>query len=146
MPKLLEQCGMPPGPGEDEWLLILDCEGGNNALAAVRTLVNVFGIVIGTQIVFVASGMASEQAFQMLSASLAAVSLIKINDDSKLTSRELHFVVNKNTLKYKEDSLQTMLTADQKDKQRKEIRQSILAEFETRKFHVISMMGMPDFE
>merc|ERR1719487_180493 len=118
--------------GDDEYLLILDCEGGNNAMAAIRTLVNVFGIVIGTQVVFVASGMASEQALQNLAASLAACSLIKLDDGSKLPGRRLHFVVNKNTLKYKEDDLEKMLSLKEGDASRIECRQSILDSFDDR--------------
>merc|ERR1719487_3205926 len=106
--------------GDDEYLLILDCEGGNNAMAAIRTLVNVFGIVIGTQVVFVASGMASEQALQNLAASLAACSLIKLDDGNKLPGRRLHFVVNKNTLKYKAEALDEMLNQSFEDASRKE--------------------------
>jgi hypothetical protein len=152
--KLLAEVGIPIQKGgrdtssalENQHLLVLDCEGGNNALAAIRTLVNVFGIVIGPQVVFVASGMASEQALQMLAASLAASSLINL-EGSKMPSRRLNFVVNKNTLQYKEDALQKMLDMnDSTDAARAEVRQSIKDSFEEREFTAIPMMGMPNFE
>lgn len=130
----------------EEHLLVLDCEGGNNAMAAIRTLVNVFGIMVGTQVCFVASGMASEQALQALGGSLAASSLINM-EGQKLPSRGLHFVVNKNTLKYNADALESMLEIkDSLDDARKEVRQSIKESFAEREFHSIPMMGMPDFE
>lgn len=142
---LLKECGLPASD-KDEYLLILDCEGGNNAMAAIRTLVNVFGIVIGTQCIFLCSGMASEAALQMLSASLAAVSLIKLDPGSKLNNRRLHFVVNKNTLKYKDDDLEKMLNLKEGGAERVEVRESILNGFADREFHCVPMMGMPTFE
>mmetsp|Transcript_15524 Transcript_15524/g.24594 ORF Transcript_15524/g.24594 Transcript_15524/m.24594 type:complete len:604 (-) Transcript_15524:194-2005(-) len=151
---LLAEVGIPLQKGgedtrsalKEEHLLVLDCEGGNNAMAAIRTLVNVFGLMIGTQVCFVASGMASEQALQALGGSLAASSLINL-DGEKIPSRGLHFVVNKNTLKYNDDALESMLEIkDSLDDARKEVRQSIKDSFAEREFHSIPMMGMPNFE
>lgn len=148
--KILQESGMEgvQTSGRDEQLLILDCEGGNNAMAAIRTLVNVFGIIIGTQVVFVASGMASEEALRTLGASLAASSImdLKMND---LPKRKLLFVVNKNTLRYEDNSLETMLEVkDGMDEGRADIRRSILANFEEahRKFLAVPIKGMPNFE
>lgn len=154
LPPLLAEVGLPlQKGGEDtksalgeEHLLVLDCEGGNNAMAAIRTLVNVFGLMIGTQVCFVASGMASEQALQALGGSLAASSLINL-EGMKMPSRGLHFVVNKNTLQYKDDALESILEIkDSLDDARKEVRQSIKDNFVEREFHSVPMMGMPTFE
>lgn len=138
--------GVAPA-SEGEHLLVLDCEGGNNAMAAIRTLVNVFGIVLGTEVIFVAGGMASEASLQNLGATLAARSLIKLDGDSSYTAQKLIFVVNKNTLKYQGSVLDKMLESEtQKDPSRKELRETISSAFPDRSFFAVPMMGMPDFE
>lgn len=146
---ILEELGEKVDPSrKDEQLLILDCEGGNNAMAAIRTLVNVFGIIIGTQVVFVSSGMASEQALQTLGASLAASSILDLKI-SELPKRGLLFVVNKNTLRYEDDALEKMLEVKEgMDEGRADVRKSILANFEdvNRKFFAVPIKGMPNFE
>merc|ERR1719277_1249009 len=96
-------------------MLVLDCEGGNNAMAAIRTLVNVFGIVMGIEVVFVAGGSFSEAALQNLGASLAARSLIRLDSASSLPDQRLIFVVNKTTLNYDQDTLEKTLRAEQID-------------------------------
>lgn len=126
-------------------LLLLDCEGGNNALAAIRTLVNVFGLAIGTCIVFVANAMASEEALQNLGASVAAKELIKSDANSPLPATKLVFVVNKNTLRYGDGHFEKILEA-QHDPSRTELREVIKKTFPDRTFHPVPMMGMPNFE
>lgn len=131
---------------EGEYLLMLDCEGGNNAMAAIRTLVNVFGIVLGTEVVFVANGMASEQALQNLGASLAARSLIRLDGESRFPEQRLIFVVNKNTLKYEASALEKILDQKLDDPGRQELRDSVRTAFPERQFFAVPLMGMPRFE
>jgi len=135
----------PEGTDEDMNVMVLDCEGGNNAMAAIRTLVNVFGILIGTEVIYVAGGAFSEASISNLGASLAARSLIKTGE-GRLQAPHLVFVVNKNTLKYKDDTLEKSLTTEQKDQGRRENRGIILDTFQNRHFHAIPLMGFPDFE
>mmetsp|Transcript_47579 Transcript_47579/g.101807 ORF Transcript_47579/g.101807 Transcript_47579/m.101807 type:complete len:640 (+) Transcript_47579:134-2053(+) len=158
MSKLLADCpdlgdktfkGSESDSDDDEeqmHMLVLDCEGGNNAMAAIRTLVNVFGIVIGTEVVFVCGGSFSEAALQNLGASLAARSLIKVSGDDKLPEQRLVFVVNKNTLKYGEDTLEKALTTPQTDPGRQEVRSAVTTSFAKRKFFAVPLMQLPGFE
>ncbi|CAE7363627.1 rha-1 [Symbiodinium natans] len=135
------------GHEDDESLLILDCEGGNNAMAAIRTLVNVFGLLLGSQVVFVANGMATEQALQTLGMSLAARSLLRL-ESCKLPEQELVFVVNKNTLRYEGSALEKIL--EQKfqpdDPGRQELRDTVRECFPHRSFFTVPLMGMPAFD
>jgi len=133
-------------PEERMTAMVLDCEGGNNAMAAIRTLVNVFGILIGTEVLYVAGGSFSEASISNLGASLAARSLVKLGDGSKLQSPKLVFVVNKNTLKYKDDTLEKSLKTEQKDAGRRDNRNIILDTFSEREFNAIPLIGFPDFE
>lgn len=127
-------------------VMILDCEGGNNAMAAIRTLVNVFGLLLGTQVVFVANGMASEQALQTLCTSLAARSLIRLDGDNKLPVQQLTFVVNKNSLRYEDSALDKILEQKYDDAGRQELRDTVRAYFPERRFCTIPLMGSPNFE
>jgi len=144
--KVLQELGIEHEGAQEEHLLLLDCEGGNNALAAVRTLVNVFGLVIGTAVVFVACGMASEQALQNLAASLASTSLIRLDAESRLEARRLVFVVNKNSLRYDESALEKILEAHPFDPGRAELRNTIRDNFPQRQFFAVPLLGMPNFE
>lgn len=148
--RLLAECGSdaegvaPAGDGEH--LLVMDCEGGNNAMAAIRTLVNVFGLAVCTEVVFVVSGMASEASLQNLSASLAAKSLIRVDENSKMPEQHLIFVVNKNMLRYDDTALEKLLDADFPDEGRREMREVIKEAFPSRSFFPVPMMGLPEFE
>lgn len=147
---LLKGCGGAgadvPAAQWDEHLLILDCEGGNNAMAAIRTLVNVFGILLATQVIFVSSGFASEQALHNLVAALAARSLVRLDQKSHLPTQRLCFVVNKNTLRYDSNALESILNQKFEDATRQELRDTVKAAFPQRSFLAVPMMGMPDFE
>jgi len=146
---ICKNCGIELSDSElkqNMHILMLDCEGGNNAMAAIRTLVNVFVIVIGVEVVFVAGCMLSEAALQNLGASLAARSLIRLDGGTRLPPQRLLFVVNKNTLNYDEDALEKTLKADQKDAGRRENREFIQDAFPDRQFFSVPLMGMPDFE
>lgn len=131
---------------EQMHMLLLDCEGGNNAMAAIRTIVNVFGTVIGTEVVFVAGGCFSEAALQNLGACLAARSLIKLETGSRLPEQRLVFVVNKNTLRYDSETLEKALKSEQADRGRHENRQLVLQSFSERRFFSIPLIGTPSFE
>lgn len=132
--------------GPDEHLLVMDCEGGNNALAAIRTLVNVFGLLLGSQVVFVANGMATEQALQTLGMSLAARSLVRLEEGSQLPKQELVFVVNKNTLRYEGSALEKILEQKFDDAGRQELRDTVRECFPERSFFTVPLMGMPAFD
>ncbi|CAJ1381971.1 unnamed protein product, partial [Effrenium voratum] len=128
-----------------EHLLVFDCEGGNNALAAIRTLVNVFGLLLGSQVAFVANGMATEQALQTLGMSLAARSLVRL-EGAELPKQELVFVVNKNTLRYEGSALEKILEQKFDDPGRQELRDTVRECFPERSFFTVPLMGMPAFE
>jgi len=146
--ELLQACGLPGvedvPPGEH--LIVLDCEGGNNAMANIRSLVNVFGIVVGTEVVFVANSMASEQALQNLGATLAARSMIRLDGAAALTEQHLVFAVNKNTLKYQGSALEKILNQQHSDAGRRELRETIGTHFQDRSFFAVPLIGMPTFE
>lgn len=146
--ELLRSYGLPGGedvpPGEH--LIVLDCEGGNNAMASIHSLVNVFGIVVGTEVLFVANGMASEQALQNLGMTLAARSMIRLDGAGALTEQHLVFAVNKNTLKYMGSALEKILNQQHSDAGRRELRETISAHFPERSFFAVPLIGMPNFE
>eukprot|EP00927_Polykrikos_kofoidii_P055341 TRINITY_DN49609_c0_g1_i1.p1 TRINITY_DN49609_c0_g1~~TRINITY_DN49609_c0_g1_i1.p1 ORF type:complete len:676 (-),score=112.91 TRINITY_DN49609_c0_g1_i1:105-1985(-) len=148
MSSLLKEVGMEENQElQNEYLLVFDCEGGNNAMAAIRTLVGVFGILLGTEVVFVASGMASEQSLQALGTLLAARCLVRLGDDygGGALEQRLLFVVNKNTLRYTEDALEQILDAPYQGS-RAELRDTIREAFPQRSFKAVPLMGTPGFE
>ena len=61
-------------PGTDtapaRHLCVLDCEGGDNAFAAASRVVNVLAALVGSSLVFVTGGRASEAALQTLAEQL----------------------------------------------------------------------------
>lgn len=127
-------------------LIVLDCEGGNNAMAPIRTLVNVFGLLIGTEVIFVANGSFTEQSLQTLCTSLAARSLIHLGNESRLPIQRLSFVVNKNTLRYTSSALEDILNQSYDDASRQELRHTVREAFPSRSFFTMPVMGLPDFE
>eukprot|EP00439_Symbiodinium_sp_Y106_P064768 s59_g10.t1 len=96
-------------PVDGDTLLILDCEGGNNAMAAIRSLVNVFGLLLGSQALLQRKGVWTVVVNGRLCVSLAARSLLRLDESCKLPEQELVFVVNKNTLKYEGSALEKIL-------------------------------------
>lgn len=127
-------------------IMVLDCEGGNNAMAAIRTLVNVFGVIIGTEVLFVAGGSFSEAALQSLEATIAARQLVALDGDSDIPQQRLVFVVNKNTLEYDANTLESALSKEHADATRTEARALIRQTFPDRKFMSIPLMKKPGFE
>ncbi|CAJ1363437.1 unnamed protein product [Effrenium voratum] len=113
--------------------------------AAIRTLVNVFGLLLGSQVAFVANGMATEQALQTLGMSLAARSLVRL-EGAELPKQELVFVVNKNTLRYEGSALEKILEQKFDDPGRQELRDTVRECFPERSFFTVPLMGMPAFK
>lgn len=127
-------------------IVVLDCEGGNNALAPVRTLVDIFGLLVTTEIIFVANGMASESALQALDTMLAAQSFIRMGTNAPGQRRRLTFVVNKTTLRYEDDTLEKMLSFDSACEDRANVREAIREAFIERQFFSIPLRTVPEFE
>lgn len=110
---------------------IIDCEGGNNALAPTRSLVNLLGGAMSTTVVLVANSMATEAALQMLGKTVAEMQLAGTQLQPKLV-----FVVNKCTLEYTDSTLEEILTATP-DPAGTELRGTIRAAFTRRSFVAI---------
>lgn len=128
-------------------LMILDCEGGNNALAKTRAIVNVVAAVVATALVFVADGKASESALEALGVTLRERSAIKVDGTGSLNVQTLFFVVNQNRLRYKEDALNQIL-ATKTDEAGTDLREAINAAYpeERRHFFTVPLDHKPGFE
>lgn len=135
-------------PGTRDNLLVLDCEGGNNAMAKIRSLVNVFAVVACTQVVFVANSMFSEAALENVATAMAARSLVQFGTESGVElPRRLTFVVNKTTLNYEGDPLEKTLNQTFNFLcNRAELRQGIKDIFLERRFFAVTVSGLPNFE
>jgi hypothetical protein len=93
-------------------ILVMDCEGANNAMAEVRILVNVFAVLGCTQVVFVVNSMLSESGLDTLASTLAARQMLQLDKDEGIsTPTKLTVVVNMTTLKYEEGALEKTLSA-----------------------------------
>jgi len=99
---------MPNHPGH---FIILDCEGGNNAMSKSHSIVTVVGALLATSLVFVTDGKASEAAIEALSMMLQERSLIKQDGTGSIHAQSLLFVVNQNRLRYDDDALEKILSA-----------------------------------
>merc|ERR1712039_1119759 len=97
---------MPEAHGH---LVVLDCEGGNNAMSKSHKIVTVVGALICTCLAFVTDGKASESAIEALANMLQERSLIKCDGTGSLQAQTLVFVVNQNRLRYSDDALETIL-------------------------------------
>mmetsp|Transcript_45315 Transcript_45315/g.144416 ORF Transcript_45315/g.144416 Transcript_45315/m.144416 type:complete len:387 (+) Transcript_45315:215-1375(+) len=110
-------------------LLVLDCEGGNNAMSKSHSIVTVVGALIATALIFVTDGKASEAAIEALAHMLEERSLIKCDGTGSLQAQSLFFVVNQNRLRYNDDdALETILSAKH-DEERTELRSLISASY-----------------
>lgn len=127
-------------------LVVLDCEGGNNALSKSHSIVTVVGALIATALIFVTDGKASEAAVEALAHMLSERSLIKCDGTGSLHAQHLFFVVNQNRLRYSEDGLEKILTAD-KGEDAKELRDLIGNTYpeNRRHFHTIPADVKGDF-
>lgn len=127
-------------------VLVLDCEGGNNALSKSHSIVTVVGALIATALVFVTDGKASEAAIQALARMLEERSLIKADGTGSIHAQSLLFVVNQNRLRYQEDTLERILSATHGE-DRVEVRQLINNAYpeDRRDFYTVPSDGKGEF-
>jgi hypothetical protein len=127
-------------------ILVMDCEGANNAMAEVRILVNVFAVLGCTQVVFVVNSMLSESGLDTLASTLAARQMLQLDKDEGIsTPTKLTVVVNMTTLKYEEGALEKTLSAHATGP-RAQVRATIKDMFPERHFAAVTRQEMPDFE
>uniref|UniRef100_A0A7S2QE74 Guanylate-binding protein N-terminal domain-containing protein n=1 Tax=Zooxanthella nutricula TaxID=1333877 RepID=A0A7S2QE74_9DINO len=140
----IDVISMESHPGH---LVVLDCEGGNNAMSKSHSIVTVVGALIATALVFVTDGKASEAAIEALSCMLEERTLIKCDGTGSMHAQSLIFVVNQNRLRYGDDAFEKILAAEH-DEDRKELRERISATYaeDRRKFVTIPGDHKPDFE
>mmetsp|Transcript_43416 Transcript_43416/g.100052 ORF Transcript_43416/g.100052 Transcript_43416/m.100052 type:complete len:388 (-) Transcript_43416:39-1202(-) len=128
------------------YLIVFDCEGGNNALAQSRSIVTVVGALLATALVFVTDGKASEAAVEALAHMLEERRLIKCDGTGSIHAQSLIFVVNQNRLRYSEDTLERIL-AMKKDFEGTELRELISETYpaERRSFHAVPQDDKKEF-
>lgn len=128
-------------------LVVLDCEGGNNAMSKSHSIVTVVGALIATVLTFVTDGKASEAAVEALAHMLEERSLIKCDGTGSLHAQSLFFVVNQNRLRYSEDALEKILSA-RHDRDRQELRELISSTYaqDRRQFFTVPADSKPEFE
>jgi len=135
---------LPSHPGH---IVVLDCEGGNNALSKSHSIVTVVGALIATALVFVTDGKASEAAIEALAHMLEERALIKCDGTGSLHAQSLLFVVNQNRLRYKENALEQILEANH-DEDRKGIRDLISSAYpeDRRGFYTVPSDAKKEFD
>jgi len=135
---------LPYHPGH---IVVLDCEGGNNALSKSHSIVTVVGALLATSLIFVTDGKASESAIEALSMMLQERSLIKCDGTGTMAAQALVFVVNQNRLRYQEDALEQILSAKH-DESRVELRELISKAYPENRRFFCTLPGdhKPDFE
>lgn len=135
---------LPYHPGH---LILLDCEGGNNAMSKSHSIVTVVGALMATELIFVTDGKASEAAVEALAHMLEERSLIKCDGTGSLQAQTLLFVVNQNRLRYADDTLEKILSAKH-DLERIEIRDLISKSYseDRRAFFTLPSDDKKDFE
>jgi len=128
-------------------LVLLDCEGGNNAMSKSHSIVTVVGALLATALVFVTDGKASEAAMEALARMLEERSLIKCDGTGTLHAQTLLFVVNQNRLRYSEDALEKILSSKH-DQDRTELRELISSAYpeDRRSFHTVPSDHKTEFE
>lgn len=135
---------LPYHPGH---MVLMDCEGGNNALSKSHSIVTVVGALLATSLIFVTDGKASEAAIEALSMMLQERALIKCDGTGSLAAQTLLFVVNQNRLRYQDDTLEKILDAKH-DMERVELRELISKAYpeDHRFFFTVPGDHKPDFE
>lgn len=135
---------LPYHPGH---IVLMDCEGGNNALSKSHSIVTVVGALLATSLIFVTDGKASEAAIEALSMMLQERALIKCDGTGSLAAQTLLFVVNQNRLRYQDDTLEKILDAKH-DEERVELRELIAKAYPEDRRHFFTIPGdhKPDFE
>lgn len=128
-------------------ILVMDCEGGNNAMSASHTIVTVVGALIATCLAFVTDGKASEAAIEALARMLEERSLIKCDGTGTLHAQRLLFVVNQNRLKYGDDAFEKILKSNH-GIERKEVRGLIADAYpeDRRSFHTVPSDHTKNFD
>eukprot|EP00927_Polykrikos_kofoidii_P078657 TRINITY_DN75463_c0_g1_i1.p1 TRINITY_DN75463_c0_g1~~TRINITY_DN75463_c0_g1_i1.p1 ORF type:complete len:401 (+),score=88.12 TRINITY_DN75463_c0_g1_i1:82-1284(+) len=129
------------------YMVVLDCEGGNNAMSKSHSIVTVVGALIATGLIFVTDGKASEAAIEALARMLEERSLIKCDGTGSLHAQTLLFVVNQNRLRYSEDALEKILS-QRHDMAGSDVRQLISNAYpeDRRKFFTVPYDGKKEFE
>merc|ERR1712032_1358606 len=104
------------------------------------------GALIATVLIFVTDGKASEAAVEALAHMLSERSLIKCDGTGSLHAQHLFFVVNQNRLRYGDDGLEKILTAD-KGEEAKDLRDLIGKTYpeNRRHFHTVPADIKADF-
>merc|ERR1719316_567549 len=127
-------------------MVIMDCEGGNNALSKSHSIVTVVGALLATTLIFVTDGKASEAAIEALSMMLQERALIKCDGTGSLAAQTLLFVVNQNRLRYQDDALEKILAAKH-DEEREELRELISKAYpeDRRMFYTVPSDHKADF-
>eukprot|EP00929_Paragymnodinium_shiwhaense_P007623 TRINITY_DN111533_c0_g1_i1.p1 TRINITY_DN111533_c0_g1~~TRINITY_DN111533_c0_g1_i1.p1 ORF type:complete len:437 (+),score=111.80 TRINITY_DN111533_c0_g1_i1:107-1312(+) len=128
-------------------ILVMDCEGGNNAMSASHSIVTVVGALIATCLAFVTDGKASEAAIEALARMLEERSLIKCDGTGSLHAQHLLFIVNQNRLKYGDDALEKILAANH-GIERREVRGLIADAYpeDRRQFFTVPSDGKKEFD
>lgn len=135
---------LPYHPGH---MVVMDCEGGNNAMSKSHSIVTVVGALLATSLIFVTDGKASEAAIEALSMMLQERALIRCDGTGSLAAQTLLFVVNQNRLRYQDDTLEKILDAKH-DEERVELRELIAKAYpeDHRFFYTVPGDHRPDFE
>lgn len=135
---------LPYHPGH---IVLLDCEGGNNAVSKSHSIVTVVGALMATELIFVTDSKASEAAIEALAHMLEERSLIKCDGTGSLQAQTLLFVVNQNRLRYGDDTLEKILAAKH-DRDRADLRELIGGAYpeDRRAFFTLPSDDKKDFE
>jgi len=91
----------------DGYLLLFDCEGGNNAMSPSHQIVNILGMIAASKILFVVASSASKSAFDQLEGDIAMRELIATGDIAH--DQDLIFCVNQTRITYDSSHFDKML-------------------------------------
>eukprot|EP00811_Abedinium_folium_P033094 NODE_6083_length_1707_cov_6.543671.p1 GENE.NODE_6083_length_1707_cov_6.543671~~NODE_6083_length_1707_cov_6.543671.p1 ORF type:complete len:485 (+),score=189.15 NODE_6083_length_1707_cov_6.543671:96-1550(+) len=127
-------------------LVVLDCEGGNNALSMSHSIVTVVAALFSSVLIFVTDGKASEAAVEALAGMLQERALIKCDGTGSISAQTLLFVVNQNRLRYGDDALEKILSA-RHGEERTEFRELISNTYaeDHRRFFTVPSDDKPGF-
>mmetsp|Transcript_6700 Transcript_6700/g.18379 ORF Transcript_6700/g.18379 Transcript_6700/m.18379 type:complete len:912 (-) Transcript_6700:149-2884(-) len=91
----------------DAYVLLVDAEGGDNALAEFHAVVNVMGLLLGQVLIWVTGGTIGETAISLLGQMIASAALVKFHGGQQKSS--LVFVANKCTLRLTDSDFEESL-------------------------------------
>mmetsp|Transcript_42007 Transcript_42007/g.115949 ORF Transcript_42007/g.115949 Transcript_42007/m.115949 type:complete len:912 (-) Transcript_42007:58-2793(-) len=89
------------------YVLLVDAEGGDNALAEFHAVVNVMGLLLGQVLIWVTGGTIGESAISLLGQMIASSALINFHGGQQKSS--LVFVANKCTLRLTDSNFEESL-------------------------------------